>query len=96
MLSDDAKAVSKAQGVGLKSAQKIILELKDKLSSWSVSDEGTFTAEPEVTVNSDAEKEAVEALTVLGYTKKEALAAVKRAKGGSVEELIRSALASLM
>ena len=55
-----------------------------------------FTAEPEVTVNSDAEKEAVEALTVLGYTKKEALAAVKRAKGGSVEELIRSALASLV
>lgn len=96
VLSDDAKAVSKAQGVGLKSAQKIILELKDKLSSWSVSDEGTFTAEPEVTVNSDAEKEAVEALTVLGYTKKEALAAVKHAKGGSVEELIRSALASLM
>jgi len=96
VLSQDAKAISSAQGIGLKSAQKIILELKDKLSGWSI-DDGDFTLPEKVPqVDSDVQKEAINALTVLGYTRAEALKAVKSAKGTTLEEIIRSALSGLM
>lgn len=96
VISQDAKAISAAQGIGLKSAQKIILELKDKLSSWNVDDESFTVPEKEPEADSDIQKEAVNALTVLGYTRAEAVKAVKAAKGTTLEDIIRSALAGLM
>lgn len=96
VVSQDARAISQAQGIGLKSAQKIILELKDKLSSWSVSESDFDTAAHEPVADNDEIKEAINALTVLGYTRAEATKAVKNAKGTSVEDLIRSALTQLM
>ena len=96
VIAGDAKAISSAQGIGLKSAQKIILELKDKLSGWEASFDGVGIVEREPEPDSDVVKEAVNALTVLGYTRQEALKAVKGAKGSTIEEIIRSALSGLM
>lgn len=95
--SDDAKAISRANGIGLKTAQKVIIELKDKIAkavstSSVVADEETG----EVITTASAANDAISALVVLGYTKGEAAKAVKAAGNGSVEELIRKALALLM
>ena len=96
VISQDAKAISSAQGIGLKSAQKIILELKDKLSGWSVDDDSFTVPVKEPEADSDVQKEAINALTVLGYTRQEASKAVKAAKGATLEDIIRSALSQLM
>ena len=94
--SQDAKAIASAQGIGIKSAQKIILELKDKLASWSFSYDGTELLDNDPVPDSDAVKEAINALAVLGYSRQEATRAVKNAKGTTVEDIIRSALSGLM
>ncbi len=78
ILSGDVKAISKAQGIGAKSAERIILELRDKVQLM-----GSAALEPDVmaagvpTQNS-AKNEAVEALTSLGYTPSDALKAVRQ------------------
>lgn len=94
--AQDAKAISSAQGIGLKSAQKIILELKDKLAGWDVSYDNSTLPEKEPEASSDVIKEAINALAVLGYSRQEASKAVKAAKGTTVEDIIRSALSQLM
>lgn len=75
----DAKAISKAQGVGSKMAARVVLELKDKVAKEFSAE--IAAAEPEM---SDAEEtvlgnvdEAITALMVLGYTRQEAQAALK-------------------
>lgn len=93
--SQDAKAIATAPGVGLKSAQKIILELKDKLASWDTVSE-VLPGEGTPAASGDTVKEAVNALVVLGYSRAEAVTAVRKASGTTLEELIRSALATLM
>ena len=95
VLTQDAKAISFAQGIGPKVSQKIILELKDKLSSYEADFDG-ITFENERAPSSDIAREAVNALTVLGYSKAEAMRAVKNAKGETLEEVIRNALALMM
>lgn len=73
ILSGDAKAISKAPGVGTKSAQRIILELKDKVQiTPNLPETGSALS------NTEAQNEAVEALTSLGYTPTEALKAIKQ------------------
>lgn len=96
ILSGDAKSIARAQGVGLKTAQKIILELKDKVSrdttsSSAVSDPGEADAPAGMTT------EAVNALVVLGYPVPVAAAAVRRVQGEAkdLEDLIRLALKSM-
>jgi Holliday junction DNA helicase RuvA len=95
--SDDAKSISRANGIGLKTAQKVIIELKDKIaktvsSASMVADEETG----EIITTAANANDAISALVVLGYSKSEAAKAVKAAGNGSVEELIRKALALLM
>lgn len=97
VLADDAKAISKAPGVGAKTAQKLILELKDKLSL-----EDTFEKKMEHTAvlsgrngMSDAKTEAVEALVALGYSGSDALKAVRSLDVGEdadTEEILKLAL----
>lgn len=78
ILSGDAKAIAKAPGVGNKSAERIILELKDKIAlRLSYEDEQGFTQTADSS-DSVATNEAVEALVSLGYTPTEALKAVKQ------------------
>ncbi len=96
--ANDAKAISRAQGVGLKTAQKIIIELKDKVAKGFDISGGDFM--PESTggayVPSSVSGEAIDALCVLGYTTAEATKAVKACSGSTVEDIIRQALTLLM
>ena len=93
--ADDARAIARANGVGLKTAQKVILELKDKLQKTAFSSEDEPLSET-ISERDSAESDALEALLVLGYTKNEAVRAVKAAGAGSTEERIRKALSLLM
>ena len=82
VLSDDIKTISRAPGVGKKTAQKMILELKDKLDLQEAFDTKTMhvqeASQAETGDLVDAKKEAVQALTALGYSGSEALRAVKQ------------------
>ena len=84
IMSGDAKAISKAPGVGTRTAQRLILELKDKISiddtliSREIAAggaEGILTA-GSLHIDSEKKKEAVEALVALGYGQAESLKAV--------------------
>ena len=94
VITNDTKAITKAQGVGPKVAQRIILELKDKLKTVDALPENI----KETTLEQENhQSEAVTALVVLGYTANEA----KRAVSGvdpelSVELIIKEALKILM
>lgn len=90
----DAKAISKANGVGKKTAERIILELKDKVGSF---DETAVSFGEVVLPTSDERSEAVAALMALGYSKNEASAAIgKVAEDGlSCEDYIKQALKNL-
>ncbi len=93
--SGDAKSVTKAQGVGPKIAQRIVLELKGKLTAVSSDTDDVFDA-VSATNASNNTSEAVSALQFLGYSKYEAAKAVSQFdKNLSVEELIKKALAVL-
>ena len=95
---NDAKAISRAQGVGLKTAQKIILELKDKVAKGFDISDSTIAGESSGTVYvpSSVSSEAIDALCVLGYSTSEATKAVKACSGSTVEDIIRQALTLLM
>ena len=78
IISGDSKAISKAPGVGSKSAQKIILELKDKFDNDDIlgTAAGFTTGGKTESVNSTVVNDAVETLVALGYGKSQALKAV--------------------
>lgn len=82
VLSDDAKSIARAPGIGAKTAQKIILELKDKLSLEDAFERklasGTLTPPKEALT--DAKSEAVQALAALGYSGSDALKAVRQSE----------------
>ena len=96
VLSQDAKTIAKAPGIGAKTAQRVILDLKDKVSleDTFVSRESAAYAE-NFSGLTDTRNEAVEALTALGYSATEALRAVKQvenAEAMDVEALLKAAL----
>ena len=95
VVTNDPKSITKAQGVGLKLAQRIILDLKDKLKNADI-DTGVTSDDLFPTDAKGSESEAVSALVVLGYSPRDAQAAVKRASGEDVETIIKSALKLLM
>jgi len=97
VLAGDAKALTAAQGLGMKGAQKIILELKDKIAkttvaAGSVPAAGAATAAPSSDLN-----EAVNALIVLGYQPQVAASAVRGVadQARDLQDLIRLALKSM-
>ncbi len=93
---NDPKSLTAASGVGLKLAQRIILELKDKVSSISVSNQTEVEAVVNTSKNTAA-TEAVEALVSLGYTQSEASRAVSKLSADlSAEIMIKEALKMLM
>lgn len=79
IIAGDSKAISKAPGIGAKSAERIILDLKDKITlEPDRIDQNDTIATSANLVNSDARNEAIEAMTALGYSPSEALKAVKQ------------------
>ena len=100
VFSNDVKAISAAQGIGRKSAEKLILELKDKLRIEDAL-EGREAEASDITVFSDGtlQNDAVAALTALGYSGQEALKAVKKveiSRGMEAEDVLKEALRNLI
>ena len=100
ILLGDVNALARAPGIGKKTAQRIALELKDKVSQADVSAAaaaGSTAAAPVASMAADCVAEAIEALTALGYSASEARNAVSRVKDQSdrPEELIRLALRNM-
>ena len=100
VLADDAKTIAKAPGIGLKTAKKLILELRDKLSleeAFEAKMAGERMEEQTAPAAglTEARNEAVEALTALGYSAADALKAVRQvemADGMDVEDILKAAL----
>lgn len=101
LISGDAKAIAKAPGVGVKTAQRLILDLKDKMSMDELTESWMeANGKPAVQAEADsglvgAAKEAVQALVALGYTNIEASKAVKKvelAEGMTAEDVLRASL----
>lgn len=99
VITDDVNKIVKIPGIGKKSAQRIILELKDKLKAQElVEAEGQGeTKEARKEENNEAQEEAIAALQILGYSKKDIEKAFAKLanKNVSVEELIKKGLTIL-
>lgn len=97
--ANDVKAIMTAPGIGKKTAEKLILELKDKLKLEDVLEHSLAESEAgSVPASNQIQSEAVQALAALGYGSTEALQAVKRAgqeEGDDVETLLKKALKNL-
>ncbi len=99
IVSGDTKAISKSPGIGSKSAERIILELRDKVAlRITVPDDSSATVVSSNPIDTDAKNEAVEAMVALGYTPVEALKAINSAPitddmdSGSILKLALKAL----
>ena len=100
VMAHDVKTISSAPGIGKKTAEKLIIELKDKLSI-----EDVLTRQEEEVVHTSAaasnqvQTEAVQALIALGYGNSEALKAVKKvaiSEDTTVEAVLKLALKNIM
>ena len=91
----DTKTISRANGIGKKTAERLVLELKDKVTAVDIATGEIITFEDEQT--GDDRAEAVSALMALGYNRNEATSAVARIKGEglTVEDYIKQALKRL-
>lgn len=89
---EDDKVIATANGVGKKTAQRIVLELKDRVSADNIS-----SAQQQVSsaVSDDTRSEAVKGLVSLGYTRAEAVNALAGTEAATVEEYIKKALKNL-
>lgn len=101
ILSDDAATISKAPGIGKKTAQKIILELKDKVDLMDAFEQKAAHTEEKKNVSDkeSPQSEAVLALTALGYPNAQAMKAVRAASATGVtdvEGLLKAALKELI
>ncbi len=98
IMTGDEKAITRAKGVGAKSAKRIILELKDKLGGELDFSSGVSGAAPSVQQDSGKVALAAAALAELGYTQSEASDALKGADADhmSVEELVRYGLRAMV
>lgn len=100
IISQDVKAISKAPGIGKRTAERLILELKDKLSIDDAMIDREITAYQgnNITMDDAHKKEAVEALVALGYGQTESLKAVNGVENASELDsgaLLKAALKKL-
>ena len=103
IISGDAKAISRAPGIGVKTAQRVILDLKDKVSADDILDSAAGSGEKQGDnvwqgSGGEAAKEAVQALVALGYTNAEAVRAVRRTEAAetmTAEEILKASLRHL-
>lgn len=102
ILAEDAKAISKAPGIGPKTAKRMIIELKDKLDLESMidnhGDSSTYAA-GNTEAAASVRDEVIMALTALGYSNTEAVRAVRAVSGADEmdsETLLKQALKKIM
>ena len=95
LVTGDAQALARAPGIGKKTAQRLVLELKDKVSDEELTSSGAPV--PARAAGSGAEGEAIEALMALGYPAGEAAKAVSAVAGQTdrADEILRLALRSM-
>lgn len=101
VMANDAKMIAKAPGIGKKTAEKLIIELKDKLDIEDVLNKHVDDVDVTVVTNAsnEVQAEAVQALVALGYGSTEATKAVKKVKideNTTVEEVLKLALKNIM
>lgn len=97
ILSEDAKAISKAPGVGAKTAQRLIIELKDKINLEDAFEQKLANQAEKIEKSpiTGVKNEAILALTALGYSQSEALKAISGIEiqeDSQVEEVLKAAL----
>ena len=100
IISQDVKAISKAPGIGKRTAERLILELKDKLTidDTMIDKEIASYGGGTLAIDDAQKKEAVEALVALGYGQTESLKAVNAVPGGEDMDagaLLKAALKKL-
>lgn len=99
VLSDDSKAISKANGIGPKTASRVVMELKDKFKLDNIFDEyDNYDNLPDLSSN-DIITETALALEALGYSQMDSIKAIKKVEGYetmTVEVLLKSALKKIM
>jgi Holliday junction DNA helicase RuvA len=97
IVTDDIAALSKAPGVGKKTAQRMILELKDKVKTEDAVAGMAVSAQESLKVSSGAKQDATDALLALGYSRSEAVRAVMEiaVEGLTAEQIIKNALRKL-
>ena len=100
LLAGDAKAIAKAPGVGKKTAEKVVLELRDKIDQSDYMDPGNDNISTgTVSEDTSATKDTIEALVALGYSSTDAMRAVKSAAAmvgdADTETLLKAALKSI-
>ena len=100
VISHDVKAISGAPGIGKKTAEKLIIELKDKLSIEEVLERQTETSSTVASAGTNqSQVEAAQALVSLGYGNTESMKAVKKVEitqDTTVEEILKQALKYIM
>lgn len=94
--SGDAKSITAAPGVGLKTAQRIVLDLKDKISKEQLTKNFSGVDIPDMQGKTGNSSEAITALEVLGYSRSEATSVItKLSPDMPVEEMIKQGLKDL-
>lgn len=96
--TNDVSSIKKASGIGPKTAQRVILELKDKVKTDNLASESNEIDTEEIISLPQSKNEAVSALMVLGYTKFESEKAVSKVDSSinDVEDIIKAALKALI
>ncbi|AIY65259.1 Holliday junction branch migration protein RuvA [Pseudoalteromonas piratica] len=102
--NEDATSLVKLPGVGKKTAERLVLEMKDRLKDWGMdlftpyTDDAILEMQEDPTVKGNAQDDAIAALMALGYKANQAEKAVKAIKGQghSSEVLIKEALKAMM
>lgn len=98
IISQDAKTIAKAPGIGAKTAQRMLIDLKDKVSAEETFENLGVDVSDTISTdssNTEARKDAIEALTALGYSPAESLKAVKMVEiteDMSSEDILKAAL----
>ncbi len=101
VMANDAKTIAKAPGIGKKTAEKLIIELKDKLDIEDVlnRDVEDVNVVSSVSTSNEVQEEAIQALVALGYGSTEATRAVKKVainEDTTVEDLLKVALKNMI
>lgn len=95
--SGDSKAISSAKGVGTKIAQRVVLELKDKIIKENINITGDAFSTNDIPISASNFDDAIQGLMALGYSQSEILPYMKKLSGDlSTSDIIREVLKCMM